>query len=97
MQIKTRLLARFRQRLRGDPDYPHHREKCSHAGLLDSSRGKSPSATALPYSNPPAGWKEYLRYYPVGTIPESTAQQWVEEAERLYLEVIGELQKDGEI
>jgi len=57
--------------------------------LLPSSKTarylKHPSVTTLPYSNPPAGWKEYLRYFPVGTIPEPTALQWVDEAERLYL------------
>ena len=58
---------------------------------------KHPPPTTLTYTNPPAGWKETLRYYPAGTIPSPTAQQWVEEAERLYLEVIGELQKDGEV
>jgi len=56
-----------------------------------------PSITTLPYSNPPSGWKESLRYYSSGTIPNPTAEQWVGEAERLYLEVIGELQKDGEL
>ena len=56
-----------------------------------------PAVTAMPYSNPPIGWKEYLRYYPTGTIPPATAQVWVGEAERLYIEVIGELQKDGEL
>ena len=58
---------------------------------------KNGAVTTLPYSKPPAGWTESLRYYPVGTILVSTATQWVGEAERLYLEVIGELQKDGEI
>lgn len=53
--------------------------------------------TTLRYDNPPAGWKEYLRYFPVGTIPALTAEQWVAEAERLYIEIIGELKKDGEI
>jgi len=57
----------------------------------------NPSLANLPYANPPGGWKETLRYYPVGTIPAPTARQWVEEAERLYLEIIGELKKDGEI
>ncbi len=57
----------------------------------------NPALTALRYGNPPAGWIEYLRYYPVGTIPAPTAEQWVEEAERLYIEIIGELKKDGEI
>ena len=57
----------------------------------------NPALTTLSYSNPPAGWVEYLRYFPVGTIPAATAEQWVEEAERLYIEIIGELKKDGEI
>jgi HEPN domain-containing protein len=53
--------------------------------------------TTLRYDNPPRGWKESLRYYPTGTIPVPTAEQWVEEAERLYIEIIGELKKNGEI
>lgn len=57
----------------------------------------NPALTTLNYANPPAGWREYLRYYPVGTIPPSTAVQWIEEAERLYIEIIGELKKNGEI
>jgi HEPN domain-containing protein len=57
----------------------------------------NPALTTLRYDNPPAGWKEYLRYYPVGTVPAPTAEQWVEEAERLYVEIIGELKKNGEI
>lgn len=54
-------------------------------------------ATALSYCDPPTGWKETLRYYPVGTVPLATARIWVNEAERLYIEIIGEMQKDGEI
>jgi len=57
----------------------------------------SPTLTTLGYGNPPTGWKEYLRYFPVGTIPVPTAEAWVEEAERLYIEIVGELKKDGEI
>jgi HEPN domain-containing protein len=57
----------------------------------------NPALTTLRYDNPPAGWKEYLRYYPVGTVPAGTAEQWVNEAERLYIEVIGEMKKNGEI
>ncbi|MGA2541946.1 MAG: HEPN domain-containing protein [Verrucomicrobiota bacterium] len=53
--------------------------------------------TTLRYGKPPAEWTEILRYFPDGTIPQTTAQQWVEEAERLYIEIIGELKKDGEI
>ncbi len=56
-----------------------------------------PALTTLRYDNPPAGWKEYLRYYPVGTVSVPIAEQWVEEAERLYIEIIGELKKNGEI
>ena len=58
---------------------------------------KNPAVTTLQYGNPPTGWREYLRYFPVGTIPTTTAEQWVDEAERLYIEIIGELKKDGEI
>jgi hypothetical protein len=57
----------------------------------------NPKLTTLNYGNPPAGWVEFLRYFPVGTIPAPTAEQWVQEAERLYVEIIGELKKDGEI
>jgi HEPN domain-containing protein len=57
----------------------------------------NPALTTLRYDNPPAGWKEYLRYYPVGTVPAPTAGQWVDEAERLYIEIIGELKKNGGI
>ena len=57
----------------------------------------NPAVTTLRYDRPPAGWNECLRYYPVGTIQQVTARGWVEEAERLYIEIIGELQKDGEV
>ena len=58
------------------------------------SRG---SLTTLPYSNPPLGWKETLRYRHEGTIPKKTATAWVAEAKRLYMLVIGGLRKDGEV
>ncbi len=57
----------------------------------------NPALTTLRYDNPPAGWKEYLRYFPVGTVPAATAERWVDEAERLYIEIIGEMKKNGEI
>ena len=57
----------------------------------------NPLLTTLRYDNPPTGWREDLRYYPSGTIQPRTAEQWVDEAERLYIEIIGELHKDGEI
>jgi HEPN domain-containing protein len=55
------------------------------------------AVTTLRYGLPPNGWKESLRYYPTGTIAAATAEQWVEEAERLYIEIVGELKKNGEI
>jgi len=63
----------------------------------------NPSLTTLNYCTPPVGgtpwvgWNETLRYRPAGIIPAPTAEQWVQEAERLYVEIIGELKKDGEI
>jgi hypothetical protein len=63
----------------------------------------NPSLTTMNYCTPPVGctpwvgWNETLRYRPAGTIPAPTAEQWVQEAERLYVEIIGELKKDGEI
>jgi hypothetical protein len=58
------------------------------------SRG---SLTILQYADPPAGWKETLRYRHEGTIPKTTAADWVAEAKRLYMLVIGGLRKDGEV
>jgi hypothetical protein len=55
------------------------------------------SLTKLPYADPPAGWKETLRYRHEGTIPKTTAAAWVAEAKRLYMLVIGGLRKDGEV
>jgi HEPN domain-containing protein len=51
----------------------------------------------IPYADPPSGWKETLRYYPEKFVPPQTANQWVENAERLYIDVIGGLLKDGEV
>ena len=83
----------------------HNLNSLSHQALSLAAQPSSktakyfsnPALTTLNYGNPPAGWVEYLRYFPVGTIPAPTAEQWVVEAERLYIEIIGELQKDGEI
>jgi HEPN domain len=55
------------------------------------------SVTRLPYGNPPAGWKETLRYHCEGTIPKTTASDWVAEAKRLYEYVLWGLIKDGEV
>ena len=55
------------------------------------------SLTTLPYDNPPAGWKETLRYYPEGTIPQPVAKTWLSESKRLYAHVLLGLRKDGEV
>ncbi len=58
---------------------------------------KGSSFTSLPYGNPPAGWKETLRYHFEGAIPKTTASAWVAEAKRLYEHVLWGLIKDGKV
>ncbi len=53
--------------------------------------------TSIPYKDPPSGWKETLRYYPEKFVPPQNANDWVIDAERLYIDVIGGLLKDGEV
>jgi hypothetical protein len=55
------------------------------------------SITSISYGLPPNNWNETLRYYPRGTISQTQAASWVADTERLYVEVIGGLLKDGEI
>jgi len=43
----------------------------------------------------PGGWEETLRYAAPGTITESVATSWIQEATRLYSEVIGAMKLDG--
>lgn len=45
----------------------------------------------------PTGWQETLRYRAVGEIGENLAKEWVEEAQRLYREVIIPMRLDGVI
>lgn len=86
-------------------NYGHDLRKLSnealHLATLPSSKTAryvtGRSLTTLPYADPPAGWKEILRYRHEGTIPKATAASWVAEAKRLYTLVIGGLRKDGEV
>jgi hypothetical protein len=55
------------------------------------------SVTSFPYGNLPLGWKETLRYYHEGTIPQTTASAWLSEVKRLYEHVLWGLIKDGEV
>jgi hypothetical protein len=86
-------------------DFGHDLSKLSsqalHLAALPSSKtaryfSRGP-LTALPYANPPLGWKETLRYHHEGTIPKTTAAAWIAEAKRLYVHVLGGLIKDGKV
>jgi hypothetical protein len=48
-------------------------------------------------NRPPQGWNECLRYFPGNTVTPGKAKAWVQEAEQLYINVIGGLMKDGEV
>jgi hypothetical protein len=45
----------------------------------------------------PGGWKETLRYTAPGTVTETEAVSWLEEARRLHSEVIVAMKLDGVI
>lgn len=57
---------------------------------------KSPVVTALKYGFP-GGWEENLRYTAPGTISETLATEWFQEARRLHAEVIVPMKLDGVI
>ena len=57
---------------------------------------KHPGVTALKYGFP-GGWEETLRYTAPGTVTESVASSWVQEARRLHIEVIVAMKLDGVI
>ena len=57
---------------------------------------KSPAVTALKYGFP-GGWEESLRYTTPGTISETLATEWFQEARRLHAEVIVPMKLDGVI
>jgi hypothetical protein len=83
----------------------HDLEKLSSSALLLMTLPNSRTAryiknhilTSIPYAEPPSGRKETLRYYPEKFVLPQTANAWVLEAERLYVDVIGGLVKDGEV
>jgi HEPN domain-containing protein len=53
--------------------------------------------TTLLYGNNPNEWKETIRYNSEGRVSEATARGWVQEAQRLYMEVINQMILDGVI
>ncbi len=57
---------------------------------------RKPGVTTLEYGFP-RGWKETLRYTAPGTISETLAASWVQEAKRLHSEVIVAMKLDGVI
>jgi len=57
---------------------------------------KNPGVTSLRYGFP-GGWKETLRYTAPGTVTETEAVSWLEEARRLHSEVIVAMKLDGVI
>ena len=57
---------------------------------------KNQAVTILKYRFP-GGWEENLRYTAPGTVTESLAVSWVQEARRLHREVIVAMKLDGVI
>lgn len=53
-----------------------------------------PNVTLMTYGLP-NGWNETMRYEAAGLISAATAKLWVEEARRLYAEVIVQMKLDG--
>jgi hypothetical protein len=62
-----------------------------------TSRYYSTLPTTVKYTNPPIGWKETLRYFPENTVTSKKTRLWLNEAERLYKDIIGGLIKDNEV
>ena len=58
------------------------------------ARGPTPGHSM--YAGNPR-WTEELRYRPPGTIAGATANEWVEEARRMYLTTIAQMRLDGVI
>ncbi len=56
-----------------------------------------PAITILKYGQAPGEWKETIRYSGEGRITDLLAQTWVDEAQRLYIEVISQMKLDGVI
>jgi hypothetical protein len=69
------------------------------AGLANQKTAayvQGPQLTSLTYG-PPAGWYEYRRYEPEGTITQADSSAWVAEARRLHDTVIAKMKFDGVI
>lgn len=69
------------------------------AGLANQKTAayvRRPQLTSLTYG-PPAGWYEYRRYEPEGTITQADSSAWVAEARRLHDTVIAKMKFDGVI
>jgi HEPN domain-containing protein len=58
---------------------------------------KNGQISGITYGKPPDEWNECLRYFPGDTFKREKAKEWVHEAERLCVDVIGGLMKDGEV
>ncbi|MDQ1352462.1 MAG: hypothetical protein QG657_2768 [Acidobacteriota bacterium] len=90
-----------------DPIKTHHLDDLSSMAITLMALPNSKTAryfknlqiTGIPYdkNNSLIGWNECLRYFPEDTIKPDKANAWVQDAERLYIEVIGGLMKDGEV
>jgi len=52
---------------------------------------------SIPYTTPPAGWHETMRYRAPGDLNRATVQAWVTEAERIYRETVQRMRMDGVI
>jgi len=51
----------------------------------------------IAYANPPAGWKETMRYRAPGDLTWQQAQNWLTEAERVYRQTVQQMWMDGVI
>ncbi|NJL28305.1 MAG: HEPN domain-containing protein [Thermoanaerobaculia bacterium] len=76
-------------------------QKAQELAALPGARTARYASTETPghsiYHYGAGGWKETLRYLATGSILLSRAADWVVEAERVYLNVIGNLWLDGEL
>lgn len=52
---------------------------------------------AIAYAMPPHGWHETMRYHAPGDLDRAQAQEWVQEAERIYRHIVQQMWLDGVI
>lgn len=86
------------------PGWGHNLGQLSHQVTRLAAGGSPHTARYLPkpplaiaYELPPSGWKETMRYRAPGDLNQAQAQQWVNEAKRIYTQSIQEMWKDGVI